>query len=112
MGLVDGYSLKFKNEGTRRGRECEVAEVVRNSPLEVRKARENSLSVKGAKLFNLLPSDIRNISSDNVLHFKTRLDSFLAKIPDEPTSAEQGRAADSNSLLHQLPLANLTNRNG
>ena len=33
MGLVDGYSLKFKNELTRRGRECEVTEIVRNSPL-------------------------------------------------------------------------------
>ena len=63
-------------------------------------------------MFNLLPADIRNISSDKVLRFKTKLDKLLSKIWDEPTNAEQGQAADSNSLLHQLPLANITIING
>ena len=96
----------------KRGRECEVADIVASSPLAVRKARDNTLSVKGAKMFNLLPADIRNISSNNALHIKSRLDKFLATIPDEPTSAEQGRAAVSNSLLHQLPSANINNIHG
>ena len=47
-------------------------------------------------MFNLLPADIKNISSDKVLHFKTKLDKFFSKIPDEPTSAEQGMATYSN----------------
>ena len=95
------------NEETRRGRECKVAKVVRNSPVTVRRARESSLSVKGAQMFNLLPANLRNISSNQVNHFKSKLDSFLKTIPDEPTSPEEGRVAESNSLLHQVPLANL-----
>ena len=107
MGLVDGYKMDFINDGTRRGRECIVANIVRNSPVSVRRARENSLSVQGSKMFNLLPADIRNVTSDNVHHFKTKLDAFLRRVPDEPSSQGEGRAADSNSLLHQIPLARL-----
>ena len=110
--LVDGYKLEFTNKETRRGRECVVADIVRTSPASVRRARENSLSVKGARMFNLLPPYLRNISSDQVHHFKSRLDSFLKDIPDEPTSATEGRVADTNCLLHQIPLWNLKNRTG
>ena len=85
MGLIDGYRLEFKGEGTRRGRECEVAKIVLSAPAAVRRARENGLSVKGAKIFNLLPADIRSITSDKVQHFKTKLDEFLRDVPDEPT---------------------------
>ena len=97
MGLVSGFDLEFKNEGTRRGRECAVAEIVRNSPAAVRRARENSLSVKGALMFNLLPPELRNLSSDKVNTFKSKLDSFLKDIPDEPTIAGMGRVAETNS---------------
>ena len=106
MGMVDGYKLEFQNEGSRRGRECVVADIIRSAPLSVRRARENSLSVRGARMFNLLPAHIRNISSDKVQHFKSKLDAFLKGVPDEPTTAGEGRVAESNSLLHQLPLAN------
>ena len=105
MKLVDGYNLDFKNEGTRRGRECKVVGSDRNSPAAVRRARENSFSCKGAKMFNLLPADLRNITSDKVRDFKSKLDLFLRDIPDEPTLAGVERAAETNSLLHQLPLA-------
>ena len=60
--------------------------------------------VKGAKLFNLLPKEIRNIPSDKVGNFKSILDKFLSKVPDQPTIPENTRAAEANSLLHQLPL--------
>ena len=109
MGLVNGYTLQFVNEGTRRGRECVVSNVVRNSHVTVRRAREKSFSVKGAKMFNLLPAYIRNVTSDKVQHFKTKLDAFLKDVPDEPTSAGEARAAESNCLLHQIPLTRLNN---
>ena len=67
------------------------------------------LWVKGARFFNLLPAHIRNIDADNVETFKKSLDSFLTDIPDQPTIAGQGRAAESNSLLHQIPLFMLNN---
>ena len=107
MGLVSGYKLGFKNEGTRRGRECEVAEIVKSAA--VRRTRENSLSVKGAKMFNLLPPGIRNITSDKVHHFKTKLDDFLKDIPDQPTVAGEMRAAETNCLLHQIPMSRVNN---
>ena len=105
-GLTEGYNLEFKNEGTRRGRECVVANYVCDAPLAVKRARDNSLWVKGAKMFNLIPAEIRNITSDKVQTFKSKLDRFLSKIPDQPTSATEGRAAETNCLLHQIPLAN------
>ena len=103
MGLVDGYPLEFTPATNRRGRECNVKPLNKNAPCSVKKARENSLAVKGAKMFNLLPSDIRNLTSEKVNVFKSRLDMFLKNIPDEPTISEEGRAAETNCLLHQIP---------
>ena len=108
MGLVDGYKMEFKGEGTRRGRECEVSEIVRTAPAAVRRARENSLSVKGARMFNLLPAEVRNITSEKVEHFKSKLDEFLRDVPDEP---DVPRASESNCLLHQIPMFRLNQAN-
>ena len=74
-----------------------------SSPAPVRKARESSLGVKGAKIFNLLPAELRNTDNNTVDIFKKKLDIFLANIPDQPTIAGMGRSAESNSLLHQIP---------
>ena len=49
MGLIDGYNLQFHGEQSRRGRQCQVTEVVRTAPTNVWRARERSLSVTGAK---------------------------------------------------------------
>ena len=103
MGQVEGYQVEF-TPTTRRGRECRVRDVVRSAPNSVKKARENSLAVKGAKMFNLLPSEIRNLTSEKVNVFKSSLDFFLKNVPDEPTISGEGRAASSNCLLHQIPL--------
>ena len=74
------------------------------SPAVVKNARQTSLGVRGALIFNLLPENIRAMNSEHIEMFKNHLDVFLSSIPDQPTVAGQGRAADSNSLLHQLPL--------
>ena len=60
-------------------------------------------------VYSLIPNYIRNINSDNVDTFKANLDKFLETVPDQPTIAGQGRAADTNSLLHQIPLHLLNN---
>ena len=109
QGLVKGYSVDFTSEGGRRGRVALPQGVVQSSPAMVRRARESSLGVKGAKMFNLLPPMLRNINAVDVDVFKTALDNFLTKIPDQPTVAGLGRAAESNCLLHQLPLFLLNN---
>ena len=74
------------------------------SPAVVKNARQNSLAVWGAALFNLLPEKLRTMNSEHIDMFKNHLDVFLRSIPDQPTVAGQGRAADGNRLLHKLPL--------
>ena len=92
--------MTFTSEG-RRGRVIVPKTVVRSSPAMVRNAREQSLGVRGAQLFNILPDNIRSLNSEHAELFKNI---FLSSVPDQPTIAGQGRAAESNSLLHQLPL--------
>ena len=104
QGMVKGYDMNFTCALNRRGRTAVPREVVRSSSTLVKKARESSLGVKGANIFNLLPVNIRNIDAENADTFKKKLDTFLNLIPDQPTSAGLGRSAESNSLLHQIPL--------
>ena len=102
QGMVSGYHVIFSNH-PRRGRLIEPKQIVVHAPASVRRAREASLSVKGARLFNLLPASIRNLNADNVETFKRELDWFLSLVPDQPTIAGNLRAAETNSLLHQIP---------
>lgn len=108
--LVQGYEIDFVNEG-RRGRLAQPKSINWHAPVSVRRARESSLAVKGAHLFNLLPKNIRDIDAIKVEHFKSKLDVFLDGVPDQPTIPGRPRAAETNSLLHQIPLL-LTGGNG
>ena len=101
QGMVSGYNLDFTHTMGRRGRSIIPKAVVRAAPSAVRNARERSLGVKGAQIFNLLPEQIRSMNTDHIDMFKNHLDVFLASIPDQPTMTGLGRAAESNSLLHQ-----------
>ena len=104
QGMVQGYNVEYTSVIGRRGRTALPRNVVQSSSSLVRKARESSIGAKGARIFNLLPAHIRNVNADNVDSFKKSLDSFITNIPDQPTLAGMGRAAESNSLLHQIPL--------
>ena len=106
VGLVDGYTLNF-HHNPRRGRLCVVRSINKNAPTQVKKASEASLAIKGARLFNLLPREIRNSDlpvTRSVIPFKTKLDNFLATIPDQPTVQSRQRPASTNSLLDQIPM--------
>ena len=69
------------------------------------KARESLLKVKGAKLFNIIPRALRDISAGSPEQFKVKLDEWLSTVPDQPTIPDRPRAAKTNSLLDQVPLA-------
>ena len=58
QGRVSGYSLPFQNNAGR-GTYVLVPPFATNSPSSVKKAREASLQVKGARLFNLMPFHLR-----------------------------------------------------
>ena len=73
-----------------------------NVPAKVRNARERTLGVHGARLFNSLPHHLRNENSGDFALFKNHLDIFLDSVPDEPTTSGLSRAAQTNSLLDQI----------
>ena len=104
QGLVSGYGIPFSSRSSRTGRKAEPATVPLSGPAAVRNARAGTLAVKGAQLFNLLPESLRNSDHGDILMFKNNLDIFLGNIPDEPTVPGLVRAAETNSLLNQIPL--------
>ena len=60
----------------------------------------DSFAVKGPRIFNVLPKDLRNIT-DSDSTFKKKLDDFLTMIPDEPRITYGTRIA-SNELDHKI----------
>ena len=86
QGHVEGYNLK-SSVSPRRGRLIVLPKYSSKSPAAVHQARESSLAVHGARLFNTIPQHIREISSDSVDHFKHELDQWLTTIPDQPQTA-------------------------
>ena len=76
-GLVEGSTILFTSAtGRCWGRSAMPNEIVKNSPALVRKARESSNGVKGARIFNFLLIELRNMNCENVDTFKTNLDTF------------------------------------
>ena len=105
--MVSGYNVDFTHTNSRRGRYALPNRVVRAAPTKVRNERERSLGVRGVQIFNLLPDQLRSMSSQHIDYFKNHLDVFLSSIPDQPTMTGLGRAAVSNSLLPPTPASHL-----
>ena len=103
QGLVTGYDIDFTPCDSRIGRKAVSANVPR-TPASFKNATEGSLSVKGVALFNSLPITLRNSNHGDTAMFKNHLDIYLGNIPDQPTVAGLTRGAQSNSLLHQIPM--------
>ena len=78
--------------------------IIAAAPAVVKREREASHGVKGSRLFNPLPDQIRNMKSCTVDQFKAALDNFLRTAPDQPTIVGTSRAAETNSLIHQLTM--------
>ena len=70
--------------------------------------RPHSGRVRGGRLFNLVPQELRGMNVVSVEYFKVGLDSWLKAIPDLPTTQGRQRAALTNSIIdpvvvnHQL----------
>ena len=94
-----------EEETDRLGRRCKVPKTK-----SLRKSqREQSFQVGGPKLFNSLPSSVRNITKCSIEDFKEKLDNFLTNIPDEPKigglipgASDQLTAGPSNSIPDQI----------
>ena len=82
----------------------EVSPLNNAAPASVKKARESSLKVKGAQLFNIIPRALREISVGSTGQFKVQYKGWLSTIPDQPTIPCRPSAAKTNALLDQVPL--------
>ena len=59
--MVRGYNMEFTGVAGHCGRSALPRQIVASSSTLAKKARETSIGVKGAKIFNLLPVEVRNI---------------------------------------------------
>ena len=104
QGMISGLNIPF-SRNSRTGRwavpSCLTGKGV---SANVKHAKESSLRVKGCRLFNILPAVLRNADHGDLLMFKNNLDHFLSSIPDQPTTSGLQRAAETNSLIHQVPM--------
>ena len=85
----------------RRGRTCIVPPILSSASYRIRSIRYSSFAIKGPRIFNSLPMDLRNFSGGTVNEFKCRLDRHLRRVPDEPLipGYTAYRTVDSNSLI-------------
>ena len=103
--LVPNYeSEKFcfrTLESDRRGKLCKVPPLISQATGRVKTIIESSFAVRGPKLFNCLPADLRNFEG-SVDSFKRRLDKFLNLVPDQPCTPDYHQSALSNCVADQL----------
>ena len=85
----------------RRGKLCYVPLLNNRSRASVRTIKEASFPVDASKTFNQLPILLRNFEG-NLEAFKSRLDKFLATVPDTPVLPGHYVSAAGNSLQQQL----------
>ena len=95
------------------GRMCKIPILNTHAKASVKTMREQTFQVNGPKLFNSLPAKIRNMTKRSLEDFKMALDSYLTKVPDEPSVSGltpggcTPEARASNSLLDQAKRINL-----
>ena len=69
MGMVDGYNMDFIYS-PRRGWSAVPKAIAQKAPACVRRAKEASLAVKGAALYNLCPRGLGDMASEHQDRFK------------------------------------------
>ena len=81
-------------------------------PRVTSKLRENSFLVRGPKLFNSLPKDLREFQYDSTVqqqqaidNFKRALDVYLSLMPDEPSV----RSEYTKYMTGSTPYGDVTN---
>ena len=80
---------------------------VKESSMPTAEAQRCQLAVRGQRLFNALPAEVRNTTGCSVDQFKQTLERFLCTVPDEPQipGYTSQRRADTNNLLDMAHFA-------
>lgn len=86
----------------RLGRYCIIDRIHPRASTRVTTLKQNSFATRGPQLFNALPRHIRDITDLSLDQFKTKLDSFLWTVPDQPKLPHYHARAVSNSIIDQL----------
>ena len=112
--ILEGMVPNFETNGEivshtnnkRLGRMSAMRINILNSQPKVRMLRDSSFSCNSVKTFNALPKYIRDTTKCTTEAFKTQLDNFLKRIPDEPQiiGMTQYRRAESNSIMDMAGL--------
>ena len=110
-GLVPNFQdERFKieiRENERLGRYCRIPSIQTRSTCRVKNLVDSSFAVRGARLFNALPKDMRNFTG-SYESFKSKLDKLLEIVPDKPLiPGYQSQNVQSNCLAHQISHINL-----
>ena len=115
QGRIPNFGIIWDHT-VRRGRMITISKVNSKITKSALTLRDQSLSVHGGKLYNLLPREIRDFDRPKD-GFKVLLDSFLKDIPDQPlctglytapTSSSNNR--NSNSLIDLIKYLNMRGR--
>ena len=104
-GLVPNCGVELSLCNERLGRKVQVPSLKRNGRKSIQTLREQSFQINGARLFNCLPKNIRNMNTFQD-DFKEALDVYLSSVPDQPRigslipqATDQLTGRQSNSLL-------------
>ena len=116
-GLVPNCKI-IETESDRQDTICKINKI-KKCPSQIQNLRENSFQIIGPKLFNSLLKNIRKLKNCSVDDFKTELDKFLSKIPDEPklpgyipAACDQFSGQPSNCAIDQIRKLNQVNTGG
>ena len=98
----ENLRIKFEHRG-RRGLLCEIPLLNRGAMARYKTLKDRSLAVRGPRLFNCLPSNLRDMNL-SLASFKRKLDTFFVNVPDQPPllGPEYAQPAKSNSVEDQL----------
>ena len=83
----------------RKGRLCKIPTLNTKSSRKIQTIKENTLPIRGPKLFNTIPKELRNITEVNTLTFKRKLDTYLYTLRDEPPIDGYYRTNTTNSMI-------------
>ena len=110
--IASGEAALVAKLHPRRGRECVVPKVSGNASCKIQSIRRASFAINGPRVFNSLPQHIRDTTGCDTCTFKSRLDRFLEKVPDQPLipGYTAYRQCDSNSLIDWLRSAQWKSR--
>ena len=107
--ILEGYApncgIEVAQENPRLGRKVKIPSLVRNGRKSIQTLREQGFQINGARLFNILPKEIRDMKYHQE-DFKEALDEYLSGVPDQPrigsmipTATDRLTGRQSNSLL-------------